>query len=479
MTSFLNKHAILIAFATACIILTSCSQNNPNTNAVSSQVPLDTTIQNEVHKLNEKGDVATHQGDYPAALSYFQQAMDAAAANGDSFAYYDAKLDFACVHDRLNELPKAISIAKPVLEAYMRSGDSSRIGRAYATLSAFYTRAGMDAEGLATARKGFDILKYHGSLIERCAAYNQMAFTYSDRNDWASALPLLDSALLFMRSSGEMNQIAGMYLNIGNGHRKMQHWREAEQFFNLTIEEAKSRGQAHIHSKAIERLSQIAEATHQPEKALALYKTSIDMRDSLFTAEKEKAIESLQVAFETKEKEQEIALLKASNTAKYAERNLALALLLFTILTAATLILLWRKKLARSKTELAQSQLQLHEFAQFLMAKNAQLADREMPEHTSEDFHNHRILTETDWNVFKKSFERGHPGYLARLRAAFPELSPAEERLALLYKLKFTRSEIAATLGISPESVKKGRTRLRKRLNIEQEEDLEAFLEHF
>lgn len=133
-----------------------------------------------IEMLNAKGDSAIAGGDYPLALMLFQQAMDTAAAQADSFPYYDAQLDIACMYDRLGELDKSIAIGKNVLLAYERSGDSSRVGRAYSTLSAFYGRAKKYPEQLETAQKAFVLTNLHGDLIHRFAAYNQMAFTFSD-----------------------------------------------------------------------------------------------------------------------------------------------------------------------------------------------------------------------------------------------------------------------------------------------------------
>ena len=39
--------------------------------------------------------------------------------------------------------------------------------------------------------------------------------------------------------------------------------------------------------------------------------------------------------------------------------------------------------------------------------------------------------------------------------------------------------EIAAVLGISPESVKKNRNRLRKKINLNIEDDLQEFINNF
>ncbi|MEO6758783.1 MAG: hypothetical protein ABIO24_04955, partial [Saprospiraceae bacterium] len=90
-----------------------------------------------------------------------------------------------------------------------------------------------------------------------------------------------------------------------------------------------------------------------------------------------------------------------------------------------------------------------------------------------------RILTEADWASFKIYFEKAHPGYLLRLRSNYPALSEGEERLFLFIKLNLTTKEAASILGISAESVKKARNRLRKKIELEEEVLLEEFIRGF
>ena len=152
-----------------------------------------------------------------------------------------------------------------------------------------------------------------------------------------------------------------------------------------------------------------------------------------------------------------------------------------------------RLKLVRTRRALDRNRQDLHEYTQLLLAKNARLAaleqasqqfqwdkpknDADNMDHShTESLYNSRILTEEDWETFKRRFESGHPGYLLRLRTAYPELSSAEERLLLLIKLGLNSQEVADTLGITINGVKKGRQRLRKRLVIAPEADLEQFV---
>ena len=98
---------------------------------------------------------------------------------------------------------------------------------------------------------------------------------------------------------------------------------------------------------------------------------------------------------------------------------------------------------------------------------------------STESLYNNRILTDRDWESFKYRFERIHPGYLQRLRTRYPELSGSEERLCLLIKINLNSQEIANILGITTNGVKKNRQRLRKRLAMKVDDDLEAFIYAF
>ena len=101
------------------------------------------------------------------------------------------------------------------------------------------------------------------------------------------------------------------------------------------------------------------------------------------------------------------------------------------------------------------------------------------PDDFEKNVYNQRILTHADWSAFKIYFEKAYPGYLLRLRNSFPSLSEAEERLFLFIKLKLTNKEAAAILGISVDSVRKTRTRLRKRLELGEDVNLEQYVAGF
>lgn len=453
----------------------------------SSPLPHSETAEQTMDALNDRGDSLRSAANYVEAMQTYLQLMDSALVHADSFAYYDAKLDIATVHDRTNELDKAIELSKDVVAAYLRSGDTLRIGRGYNTLGGFYTRAKRPEEGMATLQLGFEILRQHPSLPHRCAAYNQMAFTYSDAGHWDQAMPLLDTALILIRASGEIDLLPGILLNNGDCRRRLQQWPEARALLQEAFVVADSLHQIHIKARVLERLSQIAEAEDQPGKALELYKQAKVIRDSLFTSEKNRNIQELTVQYETLEKENALRELRMQAKMDAIWKYAAAVIIMLLLAFFGFIYVKQREKRHRDQLELRINRQHLQDISQLLLSKNTQIGELEsrlgdIPQQEensasiTESWYNMRILTENDWQLFKSFFEKSHPRFLFNMRKKHPELSSAEERLLLLIKLNFSRQEVAATLGISPESVKKARQRLRKRLGLEKDDNLESYV---
>ena len=86
------------------------------------------------------------------------------------------------------------------------------------------------------------------------------------------------------------------------------------------------------------------------------------------------------------------------------------------------------------------------------------------------------ILTESDWEKFKTIFEKIYPGFFIHLKEKVSDITIAEQRMAALTRLHFSVNQIASMLGISANSVYKTKQRLRQRLHVGSDLDLEDIL---
>lgn len=87
------------------------------------------------------------------------------------------------------------------------------------------------------------------------------------------------------------------------------------------------------------------------------------------------------------------------------------------------------------------------------------------------------LLTDEQWTEFTSLFEKVYGNFLLRLKDKVPAVSPAEIRIIALTKLKLSNKTMAGMLGITPDAVRMNKFRIRKKLNLEEDGDIERFLE--
>ncbi len=72
-----------------------------------------------------------------------------------------------------------------------------------------------------------------------------------------------------------------------------------------------------------------------------------------------------------------------------------------------------------------------------------------------------------------------HPEFFTEIQSRFPQLSASDLRMLALLKLNLNSKEIAGILNISPDSVKKSRYRLRKKMELPEEENISLILNEY
>lgn len=82
------------------------------------------------------------------------------------------------------------------------------------------------------------------------------------------------------------------------------------------------------------------------------------------------------------------------------------------------------------------------------------------------------INKESDWDDFKMHFEDVHKDFFLKLKHTYPDLTSNDMKICALTLLNLNLKESSVILGISPESVKIARYRLKKRMGLEKDESL-------
>lgn len=90
---------------------------------------------------------------------------------------------------------------------------------------------------------------------------------------------------------------------------------------------------------------------------------------------------------------------------------------------------------------------------------------------------NHRFklntINDTDWALFNVYFNDIYPLFYNDVLKYYPDISTHELHIMALLKLDMSNQQIAHTLAISSEGIKKARYRLRKKMHLETSQSLE------
>ncbi|MBS7253358.1 helix-turn-helix and ligand-binding sensor domain-containing protein [Flavobacterium branchiicola] len=81
-----------------------------------------------------------------------------------------------------------------------------------------------------------------------------------------------------------------------------------------------------------------------------------------------------------------------------------------------------------------------------------------------------------EWEIFETNLNQIHNEFIITLSKKYPQLTPKDIKLCVYLKMNLSSKEIAPMMNISFRGVELHRYRLRKKLNLNQEENLSKFL---
>ena len=293
----------------------------------------------------------------------------------------------------------------------------------------------------------------------------------------------------FDNAANSLQWLARIDLIRGKSTAALQKTREAERLLLQTYQPSYMANTWFTYTKVFASLGKADSVSLYLDKFLTLH-------DSIEQEASEARAENVLMRLESQENIHTIKSLNREKKKVVLVRNFTITLILlcaligFMILNRQKLQLKVRRQEALEAKRIAENEAllakeQLNHFTRNLIEKTTmletlqtQLSVKEMSEEQSQqiaELSHHAILTEDDWENFKKLFEKVYPGFFYNLKQKAADLTAADQRMAALCKLHISNREAATLLGIAPNSVIKARQRLRHRLGLEPEADLELY----
>lgn len=457
---------------------------------------------------NEVGLVYQQRGDLTKALRYYLEALKAAEEASDESLLATTYNNIGFIYKGEEDYERALEYFRKNLAIRKKLND--QVNKAGALNNIGITL--MAQEKYPAARAYYDsallLLDSGKNMREYAMLYNNLGVTYENEGHHDLASAYYFKSIAIKEKLGDKRGIASTYGNIGANFRKARCWEEAIHYSGLSLALAAESDALELMLTASQNLAIVYENKKDYRNAFLYHKKFKEFQDSIFNENKAEEIAQMMAGYETEKKERENELLKKDAALKEAtlknQRYTALSVVLaLTALLAFSVIvhLRHRKKTEienlqlgmkvqiahaeaeRSRAELVHAREQLLDFTGRLLENSkiieelkAQLQEPALKTEGEERIVRlnallqTRLLTDEDWERFRRLFEKVHPGFFAMLNDSFEKLTPAEVRLMALLRLNLGTKDIAMMLGVSTQTVYKTRQRLKARIGNSPED---------
>lgn len=468
--------------------------------------------------------------DFIVALKYFQISKN---PKGQAEIYQDLGLAYHYSKKpevALENYQKALDIFQEIKDESGLAGTLSYIGHIYEK-KFDYTKA---LEYQEKALKIYEKLQDKTGLAK---VLDDIGSIYEDQKDYKKAFSYFSDAL--QRNLEINNQVAAIIdlNNMGDIYQKQGNYQESLLYTFKSLALARKLNQKYQLRSAYRDISQTYFLLNDFKNAYTYLDSSYLAYSEVYNSETAQQIARMQAIYETQEKDKEIALLENNKALNrllifiFVGGIIALSIFGLLIFNRQRLLILKNKQIIEQNQRIyatekelqdtALENMQLNELQLKIELENKQLREaklqdelgmrnRELTGRTLLIVQKNEILVELlekiqltirkkdnekdkelkklvrlieqstqldkDWNEFKTIFEQVHVDFFAKLQEKFPDLTAGDMRLCALLRLNMNSKDMATTLGISQDSLRVNRHRLRKKLKLPQGDNLSNFM---
>jgi DNA-binding CsgD family transcriptional regulator len=404
---------------------------------------------------------------------------------------------------------KSVQLTKELILISEQQKDSMNLTLFYIGLGVAYARTNRQDSALWAAKKATDIFNLYTKRDKSENTALSLAFVWRECKQYDKAIEYGKKTLYITDSVQNKSYLIKALFGLGNMYLSKKDLAEAEKYYNRILTDSTLPKSLSFQRDMEDSLLVLGLKKENKTELLQHFYTARKHSDSLTKREDKQILSDMNVRYETSERETKIKDL-AFEKKIWQTQAFITALLLFLGVGIAgwwvhrnrqrRLFLEKEKEILEinkqlQEKEIEENKLLLLQFNENILAKNKLIAEMEAQVNellqkafcvsneeivkNKETLNAMKILTEGDWKKYLDYFEKAKPTLIAQVTTAFPSLTQGELRLFLLINLGFKRQQIADILGISWEGARKNQYRLKKKLNLSDERDLEAFVMEF
>lgn len=463
--------------------------------------------------LGNIGTVFYEMGNYPQAQDYILKSLKLAEKIGDDPAISRALNNLGNVHNDLSNRETAITYYNKSLEIKERMGLKNSLPLVHNNIGLIHSEMQNHDLAIQSFKECVALSKEVKNLSSEARCYSNLGREFARMGMYSQALKYLNNSVRLKTQINDKDGLASAMVYRGQTYVDMGRFIEARSDCQKSLDIAITSGATNLQKSACDCLSSAYKGLGDYKASLDFYQRYAHLKDTLFNKERTQEITRAEMnyAFEKKKLADSIAFHKKQTELQVAhERELNKHNTKFYMLLMGSLGIIgfftflyykYRQnlKLKNVENQLLSSEIEykkkdlttmavnisnnqewaesLGERLQSLKAATGRKRQKELE--LLEDEIKNKIWVNKDSDDFHKKVDELSSSFYDRLHQQFEGLTKTDVRLCSFIKLNLDTKQIATLQNINPSSVKMSRNRLRKKLNLTPEDDLNAFLLSF
>lgn len=354
--------------------------------------------------------------------------------------------------------------------------------------------------------------------------YENIGSIYEDLERYDSAFYYFNKAYTLNKQKGNARAQVEVVNNLGDVLRKTGRFREGLAYSFQTLELAKTNGERYQVSSACNDIAKAYNLLNKNDSAVYYLTLSRNHLNDIYSEESNKQLALLQTLYEIEKKDNEIEKLTQARKT-HTLISIATGIVIILIILIAALIISRQRLKLKNEQKLRAQHKQVYETQNQLMEvelRNKNLEEenlkqqletktQELSSYTLHVIRKNQLLEDLrtklemmvkddkrdqrkqikqlaeqireglqddqHWEEFRGIFEQVHQSFFDRLQQQTGPLTANDLRLIALIKMNLTSTDIATLLGISQDSLRVIRHRLRKKLNLAAGDNLSAYIQ--
>ncbi len=455
------------------------------------------------------------QGNYVDALKYLNASFTTYQSINDDEGVANVTLNQGMVYADLNDDEKALTMYEDAINKFTALDLKGRIATTYTKLASLYLEQGKLEYAKVHLDNALHMHSESGYKYGMSEAHNRLGILYLEYNELEQAFYHISKSINMSRDINDANGMTSSLLYFGKLLFMDKQYQFAEDHINLSIQSAKDNGLKRFELLAYEAMRELKTEEEKYEEALLYYDLYTELKDNIFNSERTMQIAAIEFTNQLENKEKELDILKEEERKNRLFQWGLSAGFLGLIISSIWFYFNYKKQTQQREeieaskelinaTALENSKLKQQELQQQLAFKNKELTSytlnfvqkNELLEQLQEKLEllktvdtakqekihaqlnrllKQHINIDKNWQDFKRVFEEVHSNFILKLKNKHPDLSSNDLKISALTRLNLNIKETASMLGISPESAKTARYRLRKKLNLDPNEELLSY----